>query len=97
MYKSARDSESDDNDEINQEVKKLARNVCDNADAMNDFSTSVMQHIKEIKSNMKELIIDIQSGLNVLSQDSNKTDSNVDKLVVSTKKHNRKSPTFQIK
>ena len=42
MFKSAQDSESDDNDEINQEVKKLARNVCDNADAMNDLSTSVM-------------------------------------------------------
>ena len=86
MYKSSRDSESDDNEEINQEVKKLAKGVCVNTDAVNDLSTSVMKHKKEIKSDMKELSIDIQSELNVLAQDSNLTDFNVDKLVESTKK-----------
>ena len=86
MYKSSRDSESYDNDEINQEVNKLTKGVCDNADAVNDLSTSVMKLIKEVKSDVKEMNIDIQSGLNILSQDSCWTDSNLDKLVESTKK-----------
>ena len=53
---------------------------------MNDLTTSVMQHIKEIKSDMKELSVDIQSNLNVLSQDLYETNSNVDKLLVYSEK-----------
>ena len=86
MYKSARDSEPDDKDEVSQEVKKLAREICDNTDAMNDLSTSTMKHVKEIKSDMKIMSVGIKSDLNVLREHSTKTDSNVDKLEVSTKK-----------
>ena len=97
MYKSARDSEPDDKDEVSQEVKKLAREICDNTDAMNDLSTSTMKHVKEIKSDMKVMSVDMQSDLNILRQHSTKTDSNVDKLVVSTKKTQQDISNLSVK
>ena len=86
MYKSARDSESDDKDEVSQEMKKIAREVGDNTNGMNDLSTSTIKHVKEIKSDMKSMSVGIKSDFIFIKDQATNLESYVDNLEISTKK-----------
>ena len=82
MYKSARDSESDDKDEVSQEMKKIAREVGDNTNAMNDLSTSTIKHVKEIKSDMKTMSVGVKSDFIFMKEKVDNLESYVDNIAM---------------
>ena len=82
MYKSAHDSESDDKDEVSQEMKKIAREVGDNTNTMNDLSTSTIKHVKEIKSDMKTMSVGVKSDFIFMKEKVDNLESYVDNIAM---------------